>query len=262
MLILAPQISDFINNAIKENTHNSPICYIALYLGMHIDILHEDSHCIVVNKPHNVLIHNSYYARNIREETVLDHLFATFKHKFYPVHRLDRKTSGTLLLTKDKAHISAFQQIFVGNKIQKSYIAIVRGHLEEAIYIESPVKHPETGVYKEASTLCKPLKSVELPIPIQPYKTSRYSLVELLPETGRIHQLRIHMNKISKPILGDFKYGDRFHNRMIAERFGCDNLFLHAHKINFKHPFSKEILSTEAPLSSHWNKIFGEFGWR
>ena len=100
-----------------------------------------------------------------------------------------------------------------------------------------------------------------LDIPVHPYKTSRYSLVKLTPATGRMHQLRIHMNKISHPIVGDYKYGDRFHNRMFENEFDCNNLFLHAHSLHFKHPITKNNIAIEAILPNDWMYIFRIFDW-
>lgn len=228
---------------------------------MQLEVLYEDDYIIIVNKPNNVLIHNSYYARNIKEETLLDLLLIQFKTNFYPVHRLDRKTSGVIVLAKKKENVSVFQELFNSNEIEKRYLGIVRGLVKNSIKIDSPVKNPDTKAYKNAETLCKPMFTKELNIAVKPYSTSRYSLVELKPTTGRMHQLRIHMNKISHPILGDYKYGDRFHNRMFEEKFNCCNLFLHAHSINFKHPFTDKYIQVIAKLPSDWKKIATLFDW-
>jgi len=106
------------------------------------------------------------------------------------------------------------------------------------------------------------LQKIQLNIAVHPYEFSRYSLVKLLPETGRMHQLRIHMNKISHPIVGDYKYGDRFHNRMFENEFNCNNLFLHANSIEFLHPISKNEINVNAPLPADWNKVFKNFNWK
>lgn len=228
---------------------------------MHIEILFEDDYIMVVNKPNNVLIHNSYYARNIKEPTLLDLLFQQFNENFYPVHRLDRKTSGVLLLAKQKENVSIFQELFNANSIEKTYLGIVRGLVKTSIKIDSPVKNPDTMVYKEAETYCKPLLMKNLDIAVKPYDTSRYSLVELKPTSGRMHQLRIHMNKISHPIVGDYKYGDRFHNRMFEDNFNCNNLFLHAHTLKLKHPITTDLIEVKANLPNDWNTIFNIFEW-
>jgi len=228
---------------------------------MKIEILFEDDFIIVVNKPNNILIHKSYYARNVNGATLLDLLNQQKGDNYYPVHRLDRKTSGVLILAKRKEDVAVFQELFNENKIQKVYLGIVRGFFTETRTVDSPVKNPDTKVYKEAETLCEALNSFETTIPVHPYDSSRYSLVKLTPATGRMHQLRIHMNKISHPIVGDYKYGDRFHNRMFEQNFDCHNLFLHAYSISLKHPMTSEVINIEAELPSDWKTVFTSFNW-
>ncbi|MBP8792514.1 MAG: pseudouridine synthase [Lutibacter sp.] len=229
---------------------------------MKIEILFEDETIIIVHKPNNVLIHNSYYARNIKEPTLLDLLFEQLNYLCYPVHRLDRKTSGVLVLAKQKENVSKFQELFNSNEIQKTYLGIVRGFVSDSKLINSPVKNADTNVYKDAETLCEPLQTIELEIPVQPYDKSRYSLVKLTPYTGRMHQLRIHMNKISHPIVGDYKYGDRFHNRMFETNFNCYNMFLHAYELKFKHPITANNITVTTSLPNDWLFIFNKFNWK
>lgn len=228
---------------------------------MIIELLHEDDAIIIVNKPANVLVHRSYYARNINEPTLLDLLINQFGRKFYPLHRLDRKTSGLLVLAKNKKLVAPFQKLFDSGGMKKYYIAIVRGHVHEELRITSPVKHPETKIYKEAKTLCIPLYTSYLDIPVGPYEQSRYSMVKLQPETGRIHQLRIHMNKVSRPIIGDTKYGDRFHNRMFDEKFACSDLLLHAQGLRFRHPIHNQEIELQTKIPLHWQPILDVMDW-
>ena len=228
---------------------------------MKIEILFEDDYIIIVNKPNNVLVHNSYYARNIKDDTLLELLQKQFETSFYPVHRLDRKTSGAIVLAKQKEHVAIFQDLFNTNNIKKTYIAVVRGLFENELVVNSPVKNPDSKVYKDAETFCEPMATKLVEIPVYPYQTSRYSLVKLKPTTGRMHQLRIHMNKISHPIVGDYKYGDRFHNRMFETEFNCQNLFLHAYSIQFKHPISKKQITVNASFTDDWMLIFKMFSW-
>ena len=229
---------------------------------MKIEILFEDEYIIIVNKPNNVLIHKSYYARNVDGPTLLDLLFKQFNTNFYPVHRLDRKTSGVLLLAKQKENVAVFQELFNTNEIKKTYLGVVRGLINESKLINSPVKNPDTKLYKDAETFCEPICTKELEIAVHPYNGSRYSLVKLTPATGRMHQLRIHLNKISHPIVGDYKYGDRFHNRMFEQEFNCHNLFLHAYSLKLMHPISNEHLIIEANLPNDWNSVFNIFEWK
>ena len=117
-----------------------------------IEVQFEDDYCLIVNKPNNVLVHHSYYSRNIKDDSLLQLLTKQLNHKFYPVHRLDRKTSGLILLAKDKNNVSQFQDLFINQKITKKYMAIVRGHCSEFGQIDTPVKNEDTGIYKDALT--------------------------------------------------------------------------------------------------------------
>lgn len=219
-----------------------------------IPILYEDDYCIVVNKPNNLLVHHSYYSRNIEEDSLVQLLKLQGYETPIPVHRLDRKTSGILLLAKNKDFVKPFQEIFDTQSISKKYIALLRGHINETGIIDSPVKN-ERGNYKEALTHYKCLEQYELNIPVEPYPTSRYSLVEFEPKTGRTHQLRIHANKISHPIIGDHKYGNRHHNKMFEEQLGLPNLFLHAFELSFEHPFTHKKLKLGAERPDFWKRF-------
>ncbi|MBL4669076.1 MAG: pseudouridine synthase [Flavobacteriales bacterium] len=226
-----------------------------------IEIIFEDEYLIVVNKPNNVIIHESHYARNIKETTLLKFLEQQLGYPVYPVHRLDRKTSGIILLLKEKENVNQFQTLFTSNKIQKTYYAIVRGFSKEKGIIDSPVKNDDTGIYKEALTNYTSVNNIEIDIPVHPYTKSRYSLIKLMPETGRMHQLRKHLNKINHPIVGDYKYGDRFHNRMFETEFNCIYMFLHAFQLDFTHPITTENLILKANFPTDWQMLFQKFNW-
>ena len=227
-----------------------------------LEIIYEDDYIICVSKPNNVLVHHAFHSRKISDETsLLQLLFEQKGQKYYPLHRLDRKTSGIILLAKETKYVPEFQKLFFNNEIQKSYYGIVRGFSPNELVIDTPVKGRDANVYREAETHLKTLNTIELNIPVKPYNTSRYSLVKLTPKTGRLHQLRIHMNKISHPLIGDPKYGDKNHNMMYEEHFNCSNLFLHAKSLSFIHPHTKENLKLKAPLPQNWSTIFTFFKW-
>ncbi len=232
-------------------------------IPMSLTVLFEDDYIICVSKPNNVVVHHAYHSRNVsEEESLLQLLFNQFGAKFYPIHRLDRKTSGIILLAKETKHVSKFQELFTtNNEIQKTYYGIVRGHSPEQKIIDSPVKGRDSDVYKEAETHLTTVATVVVDIPVKPYDSSRYSLIEMKPTTGRLHQLRIHTNKISHPLIGDPKYGDKNHNTMFIDNFNCENLFLHAYSIEFTHPFSKEKLVIKASFPNDWNTVFKRFEW-
>jgi tRNA pseudouridine65 synthase len=228
---------------------------------MEIEVVFEDESLIVVNKPNNLLVHASYYARNIKEPSMVDHLGAQVNAKLYPVHRLDYKTSGCIVLAKSSEIAAQLQKQFENQTIKKTYIALLRGYVNEEGLIETPVKNAETGKYKEAKTYYGKIESVEVDIAVQPYDKSRYSLVEFRPETGRMHQLRIHANKISHPIIGDHKYGNRHHNKMFAEELGVDLMFLHAYQLGVLHPNMNEFIHFQSYPSAAWNLALQKLGF-
>ncbi len=229
---------------------------------MNVSILYEDDYIVCASKPNNVVVHHAHHSRNVADEaSLLQLLQEQCGEKMFPIHRLDRKTSGILLLAKKSEYVAKFQELFMNNQIQKTYYGIVRGHAPETKIIDSPVKGRDANVHKDAETHLETLKTVIVDIPVKPYDTSRYSLVKLMPKTGRLHQLRIHMNKISHPLIGDPKYGDKNHNMMFLENFNCENLFLHARSLAFIHPYSNEKLEIIAELPEDWNTVFERFGW-
>lgn len=230
---------------------------------MSLEITFEDDYIICVNKPNNVLVHHAYHSRNVADENSLLQIIEK-EHglKVHPIHRLDRKTSGIILMAKQKEYVAKFQDLFTQGTIQKTYYGIVRGFSPDIRIIDSPVKGRDAKVHKEALTHLKTLEKITLNIPVKPYDSSRYSLVELLPKTGRMHQLRVHLNKISHPLLGDPKYGDKNHNMMFEENFGWKNLFLHSGKLEFIQPFTSEKILLKATFSKDWMALFDEFSWK
>ncbi|MFY9243122.1 MAG: pseudouridine synthase [Polaribacter sp.] len=230
---------------------------------MNLEIIFEDEYLLCVNKPNNILVHHAFHSRNVADEDSLLQIIENEKGlKVYPIHRLDRKTSGIILLAKQTSYVSKFQELFTNNQIQKTYFGVVRGFSPDSKTIDSPVKGRDANVHKEALTELKTLEKVTLNIPVKPYDSSRYSLVELSPKTGRMHQLRVHANKISHPLIGDAKYGDKNHDMMFEQNFGWKNLFLHAGKLEFTHPFTSEKMILKASFPNDWISLFEEFDWR
>lgn len=219
-----------------------------------IKVLFEDDWCLVVYKPNNLIVHHSYYARNIEETSLTDLIREKGWQEACPVHRLDRKTSGLILFAKKAEWVADFQALFGNGTIEKKYLALLRGHVAAEGEIDSPVKN-DRGNYKEAKTLFRCLECFERDYVIPPYEKQRYSLVEMIPVTGRMHQLRIHANKIAHPIINDPKYGNRHHNHYFQNELGIDELFLHAHSLKFNHPYTNEWIELQEPLPVFW-KVF------
>lgn len=203
-----------------------------------------------------MLVHHSSMANNqLEEKSMVQLLSEQLDEKYYPVHRLDRKTSGIILFAKKKTFVKEFQDLFINGEIEKNYFGLVRGYIPETGIINSPVKGRDANIHKEALTHFKRINTFNIPIQVGPYENSRYSLVELKPKTGRLHQLRIHMNKISHPLIGDPKYGDRFHNRMFETKFHNETMFLHAKTLAFKHPFLNKTIVLDSDFPENWKKI-------
>jgi len=230
---------------------------------MFLEIIYQDNYCLLVTKPNNVLVHHAHHSRNkIDEKSLMQLIENQLGTRYFPIHRLDRKTSGIILLASKKEYVSTFQALFTNKEIKKIYYGVVRGYSKENRIIDSPVKGRDALVYKEAESHLKCLDKIELNIPVKPYDSSRYSLVELTPTTGRMHQLRIHMNKLSTPLINDAKYGDKNHDTMYREQFGWTNLFLHAGSLAFTHPFSNQELFLKSSFSNDWIQLFEKFYWK
>ena len=230
---------------------------------MSLEIIYQDNYCLLVTKPNNVLVHHAHHSRNkIEEESLIQLIENQFGKRYYPIHRLDRKTSGIILLASKREYVASFQALFTNNEIQKIYYGVVRGFSQDNKIINSPVKGRDALVYREAENHLNCLDKIELNIPVKPYDSSRYSLVELKPKTGRMHQLRIHMNKVSTPLINDAKYGDKNHDLMYAKEFGWKNLFLHAGSLEFIHPFTNKKLILKSSFSEDWIQLFQEFSWK
>lgn len=227
---------------------------------MILPILYEDSRLLVINKPTGLLVHKSK-ASSVLETTVVDILATERSQRLHPVHRLDRATSGVLLLAKDPGAAAFYGKLFEERKVEKAYVAVVRGFLDSQ-EIDYPLKHLEReGLVQEARTRLKLIRTTSLPYPSGPHSESRYSLVELYPETGRRHQLRRHMKHLHHPIVGDTVYGHGVHNRIFRTELDCHRLLLHHLRLTLKIEDSPNGASFDfvAPYDTAWTRVLGQF---
>lgn len=235
-----------------------------------LPILFKDDYLVAIHKPAGLLVHRTEIARGQDDTFVVQLVRDQIGQYVYPLHRLDRPTSGVLLLAIDPEANRQLKEDFTERRVAKRYIALVRGWLEGPGEIDYPLAKPEFDRRKArkkrergevpekqpAVTTFKPLDNSELPIPVGRYETARYSLVELSPKTGRTHQLRRHMGHLRHPIIGDKRYGDRHHNRMFAERLELPGLFLTALSLTFTHPVTKEPIEIKTDLEPRWQATF------
>jgi tRNA pseudouridine65 synthase len=224
-----------------------------------LDILYQDDHLIAINKPHGLLVHRSTIAADA-SEFALQLLRDQIGVRVNPVHRLDRATGGVLLFAFDKETEIAMQQQFADNKVGKTYLSIVRGYAPDTEDIDYPLKK-DNGTLQEAFTGYSTLKRAELPLPFGKHQTSRYSLVEVKPSTGRMHQIRKHLSHVNHPIIGDTTHGCNKQNKLFRERWEMTTLMLHASKLNFNHPESGAEITIEAPINTEFKRVMELMGW-
>lgn len=233
-----------------------------------LPILYRDDHLIAIHKPAGLLVHRSALDRH-ETRFALQILRDQIGQKVYPVHRLDKGTSGVLLFALDRDVARALSNQFEQGHITKRYLAIVRGWPPES----GEIDHPLTRLADEhagiaASTTTQPartcyhrLATVELPYRVDRYPSSRYALVELHPLTGRWHQLRRHMKHIAHPIIGDATHGKGRHNRLFQELFGHPRLLLAATDMQLAHPVSGQALHLRAELAVDFAEVVERLGW-
>ncbi|MCX6053103.1 MAG: tRNA pseudouridine(65) synthase TruC [Campylobacterales bacterium] len=241
-----------------------------MWKDFELEILYRDNYLVAINKPSGLLVHKSMIDRH-------EIYFAMMMLRdqlgmwVYPIHRLDKPTSGVLLFALDSESARRMSEQFANHTIQKTYLAIVRGYTGEEGVIDhalseklDKIADKKVNVDKEpqeAVTHFKRVATVELPHAIGRYENTRYSLVEVHPKTGRKHQIRRHMKHISHHILGDTKYGRGEHNKFIREKYNCNRLLLHASKLEITHPYTHEKLDIFASLDETFLFLFDTFGW-
>ena len=232
---------------------------------MTLTILYQDEHLIAINKPAGLLVHPSPLDRHAGI-TLTDLLQQQTGLKPYPVHRLDRPTSGVLLIALDPATARLMGEHIAMNRLHKTYHAVVRGWLADSGDIDHPLAYLPDKIAdrdrrrektaQDATTHYQCLRRSEIPLASNGrHPTSRYSLAALNPKQGRKHQLRRHLKHIYHPILGDTAHGDNRQNRVLTAHLGSLRLMLHATRLQLPHPVSGQMLDLHATPDAHWQHI-------
>jgi 23S rRNA pseudouridine1911/1915/1917 synthase len=213
----------------------------------------EDKFLLVINKPAGMIVNRSETTKN--EETLQDWLQNNFQFEIANsqlfrngvVHRLDKETSGLLIIAKNKKAFINLQQQFKERKVKKKYLALVHGRVEpregtiEAAVSRNPFNRKKFGIFlggREARTKYKTISNF----------SEGFSFLELFPETGRTHQIRVHLKYLNHPIVADEKYVGRKTLRKDLE--WCPRLFLHAAGLSFIHPISCQEINLSSKLPS------------
>ena len=218
-----------------------------------LDIIYEDNDIIVVNKQKGLVVHP---ANGNPDGTLVNAIMNICKDSLSGiggelrpgiVHRLDKDTSGLIIIAKnDKAHIELSRQI-KDHEVQKTYLALVRGVIkEEEATINMPIARStkdrkKMAVAKDGRNAVTHFKVLE--------RFDSYTLLQIRIETGRTHQIRVHMSYIGYPVVGDMVYSNG------KNPFGVEGQMLHSYKLIFKHPITGNILELQAPLPEYFEEV-------
>lgn len=225
-----------------------------------LEICYLDDALVVVNKPAGMLVHRS--GIDARESVFLmQTLRDQLGQHVFPVHRLDKPTSGLVIFALSSDIARELSLMFERGTVDKSYLSFVRGHTSPSLSVDYPLRDEvdskgrktKEGVVREAATELITLACWTIPEPVDRYPEARYSKVQLKPVTGRYRQLRRHMKHISHPILGDVRYGKGTHNRFIEERVGVKRLWLHAYSLTFSHPDTQKMMTIQSEVPNDFS---------
>ena len=235
-----------------------------------LEILYQDDYLVAVNKPSGLFVHRSfmdkdeiYFALQLVRDQIGKYV--------YPLHRLDRPTSGVLLfgLNADVARLMG--DAFINKTIQKTYFALTRGHLLGEGMVDYALKEKLDKIgdkfvdpnkpAQSAQTIYKSIKTAIVHEQVGKFDTVRYSLIELKPQTGRRHQIRRHLSHLRHPIIGDINYGDNTQNPFFYKHFGFKRLMLHAKQLSFVHPITGKNLIINADFDKEWQQVFQKLSW-
>jgi len=189
-----------------------------------IEILFADAHVVVANKPSGLLVHRGW---DDDDDVAMFRVRDAIGARVFPLHRLDRGTSGALVFALTAEAAATMANAFAEGRVDKRYLALVRGKPPDEGIVDYPIEKREGGPRVDAVTRfrCVARSNVD-----------RCSLVLAMPETGRLHQIRRHLRHINHPLIGDVKHGSGPINRKYRAEYGLHRLALHAHFVAFEHP--------------------------
>ena len=206
-------------------------------------ILLETEDLVVLDKPSGLVVHRGFSGDR---DSVVDRLAAAGYRGLHTVHRLDRGTSGALVLAKHVAAARALSADFAESRVAKTYLALVRGVCPDEMDVDHAIPSDEDGPRVPAQTHIRRLGWVETSSKL---REPRYSLVRATPRNGRFHQVRRHLAHLRHPLVGDTTYGKSEHNHYCRDVFGLARLCLHAETLGLPvRPGSADLLRVSCPL--------------
>lgn len=228
---------------------------------MSLTLLYEDDAIVVVDKPPGLAVHRSNLV-GADDDYVIDRLRAQVEGTLYLAHRLDRATSGVLLVAKSREIAAELGRQLMERTVGKDYLAVVRGWPVESGSIDHPLSGASLkGPLREARTHWRRLATIEVPIEMGRYPQQRYALLAVSPETGRYQQIRRHFAHASHHLIGDTTHGRGDHNRLFRIHWAMHRLLLHAWRLSFDHPLTQARIQVQAPLDASWQRVIAAFGW-
>jgi tRNA pseudouridine65 synthase len=220
-----------------------------------IPILYDGGSYIVVDKPSGVLTHPHHIDKE--SPILIELLRERLGWQPLTVHRLDRMTTGAIVLTRDKETAAKLADQFAAHEVQKRYLAITRGHMDAEGTMDEPLPHRSKDEVLEAETRYRCLAHGVVDDPIGRYDEGWFSLVMLELLTGRTHQARRHLHRSTHPVLGDKRHGDNDYNRWARPIFG-QYMFLRAYELSFFSPDRTERITVTSGLDEKWQQAVGQ----
>lgn len=215
-------------------------------------VLFEDRWICVVNKPPGIFVHKSALDRRVPD--CRSALELALGKKVYNVHRIDRPASGVVVYCLDRESAADVASQFRERIVEKKYLAIVRGHVEESFESREALPVGRHGPGREAVSKIKPLNMSVVNEPAGKYAEAWFSLVEAQIETGRPHQIRRHLRRATHPVIGDTEYGDTAQNRFAEKKAGFRRLALLAYSLALRHPESKKLMRFCSGIPPWWSE--------
>ncbi len=230
-------------------------------------VVYRDKAMVAIDKPAGLLVHRT---RIDPDETrfALQETRDLVGQYLYPVHRLDKSTSGLLLFALDAEAAKVLAGQFISGQVEKVYLAVVRGWPPDTGVVDRPLTDlPDSrprrwdGERQPARTRFRRIATVEFPVAVSKYPSSRYALVEVCPETGKQHQIRRHLKHIGHPVIGDKRHGEKRHNQYFATEFAIERLLLASVELGFRHPATGLPIRLTAPLAGSFAALVHRLGW-
>lgn len=231
---------------------------------MPLRIIHRDDHITVIEKPAGFHVHPPQDGHRIAPQwNTLGILRDQTGETVWPIHRLDRPTSGLLVFGRTPEAAGRMAELFRNREVQKTYYALVRGWPEPSRFtVDRPLSGKKPGSSsRDAHTDFEVVGRLELPFVTQPqFATTRLALVRCAPHTGRFHQIRRHLSSTHHPLVGDAVHGDSKFNRAFRDHWGVEGLWLKAYRLEFTHPWNEQRLRLRSTWTGRWHKLFDATG--